>query len=318
MSSEYSGAIPGSASSGPYSTWGASAPRPGHPTNEKPDETIVTPKFSEGDFFTLQVAADEVLSACWTEACKFAGRFRSDVVELEHLLLGATYIKSAVPTLQTATHDVRALRNELASRCTDPIPAPEADPKRVFNASDGLRVLLCETAALAARQTTSKISLPFLLQALKASRPRHPVTKLLSIFKAELDAEEALVTRDDAVLEGLKAQLAQVSAMCQALLQRQQGQTVESQTNHAVVKDVEQKLVTLLAVVSPLATELEAVKQDVVKVPLLVSERLSGEARSWMGECFSEGRASFNEARPVTETKVQEEPRGGIRSIFRR
>lgn len=262
-----------------------------NPNPERAEDNVVSPRFTEGDVFTLQIAADEVLSACWTEACKFAANFRSEVVELEHLLLGATYIKSALPALQAATADVAALREALASLCTKQVTAAELDPKRIYKASDALRALLCETGALAAHLSSNKVSLALLLQALKASEPRHAIIGLLSTFDAELKALDAEASREKAALEQLSTQLGQVGAMCRHLIERQQIAAGENQALHASLGQVESRLLTLDTTFTQLPSDEQSLQQDVAMVSEKVSERLSKDAKVWVDQRYAEWKA---------------------------
>jgi ATP-dependent Clp protease ATP-binding subunit ClpA len=141
-------------------------------------------------FPQIHIEGDELFLSCWTEACAFAKGFRADCIEVDHLLLGATYTKAGAEVLKIASDDVVGLRHELAARCARSASQEGLDIGEAYAPSDSLRRLLYEAAALATGEGDRKIGLHHLLTALKNSRPPVPVISALSRFRAEIETRQ--------------------------------------------------------------------------------------------------------------------------------
>ena len=135
----------------------------------------------------LQIEYDDLLLSCWSEACAFARGFRADCIEIDHLFLGATYVKAAAEVLKTASDDVEALRHELAARCARASSCEGLEPGEAYAPSQGLRRLMFEAAALAAAEADRKIGLHHLLTAVRNSKPPNAITSVLPRFRAEIE-----------------------------------------------------------------------------------------------------------------------------------
>jgi len=137
----------------------------------------------------LQIDYDELLLSCWREGCAFAKGFRSDSIEIDHVLLGATYVKAAAEVLRTATDDVEGLRHDLAARCARSSGQESVDPD-AYIPSEGLRRLLFEAAALAAGEAHRKIGLHHLISALRNSKPPNAIISILPRFRIEIERRD--------------------------------------------------------------------------------------------------------------------------------
>ena len=145
-------------------------------------------------FPQIHIEGDELFLSCWTEACAFAKGFRADCIEIDHLLLGATYIKAGAEVLKMASDDVVGLRHELAARGARSASPNGLDIGEAYAPSDSLRRLLHEFAALAMGEGDRKIGLHHLLTALRNARPPNPVISALSRFRAEIENCQKEVT----------------------------------------------------------------------------------------------------------------------------
>jgi hypothetical protein len=138
-------------------------------------------------FPQIHIEGDELFLSCWNEACAFAKGFRANCIEVDHLLLGATYTKAGAEVLKTASDDVVSLRHELAARCARSSGQERLDTGEAYAPSESLRRLLYEAAALATGEGDRKIGLHHLLTAVRHSRPPDPVISALSRFRAEIE-----------------------------------------------------------------------------------------------------------------------------------
>jgi len=141
-------------------------------------------------FPLLQIEYDDLLLSCWNEACAFARGFRATCIEIDHLLLGATYVKAAAEVLKTATDDVESLRHELAARCARSSSYEGLEADEPYAPSEGLRRLLFEAAALAAAEAQGKIGLHHLLTAVRNSKPPNAIISALSRLRAEIESRD--------------------------------------------------------------------------------------------------------------------------------
>jgi hypothetical protein len=141
-------------------------------------------------FPQLHIQGDELFLTCWSEACLFAKGFRANCIEVEHLLLGATYTKAGTEVLKTASDDVEGLRHELAARCARSSSHEGVEAGEAYAPSEGLRRLLFEAAALAAGEATQKIGLHHLLTAVRNSKPPVSIIGVLSRFRAEMESRD--------------------------------------------------------------------------------------------------------------------------------
>jgi hypothetical protein len=148
----------------------------------------VLPKASSASLFPqIHIEGDELFLSCWTEACAFAKGFRGNCIEVDHLLLGATYTKAGAEALKIASDDVEGLRHELAARCARSSSHEGQEGGEAYAPSEGLRRLLFEAAALAAAEADRKIGLHHLLTAVRNARPPDAIISVLSRFRAEIE-----------------------------------------------------------------------------------------------------------------------------------
>jgi len=141
-------------------------------------------------FPQIHIEGDELFLSCWNEACAFAKGFRGNCIEVDHLLLGATYIKAGAEVLKIASDDVEGLRHELAARCARSSSHEGLEAGEAYAPSEGLRRLLFEAAALAAGEGDRRIGLHHLLSAVRNSRPSNAIVNVLSLFRAEIERRD--------------------------------------------------------------------------------------------------------------------------------
>ena len=141
-------------------------------------------------FPQINIEGDELFLACWNEACSFAKGFRANCIEVDHLLLGAAYIKAGAEVLKTASDDVEALRHELAARCARSSRHEGLEAGELYAPSEALRRLLFEAAALAAGEANRKIGLHHLLAAVRKSKPPNAIISALSRFRVEIEGRD--------------------------------------------------------------------------------------------------------------------------------
>lgn len=128
---------------------------------------------------SLDVAADDLLSHCWSKACEFARSFGASQISIEFLLLGASHVRDAEPVLATACPDAEMLSHALATRCARRSFSPVPTTNTGYQADKTLKGLLCGTAAIAATQEMPRLTLSLLLEAVALHHPTLPVLELL-------------------------------------------------------------------------------------------------------------------------------------------
>lgn len=153
--------------------------------------TVINAKFSSRRFPAVHMFGDSLLTDCWHKACSFARNFNALYVDIEHLLLGASQLREAEAALSAACDDVEKLNHDLAGLCARRSFAPGPGDNSGYEASQALKAILCEAAALAARKGMSSLTLSVVIEALAESKPRPTVLDVLPKLRRLEDAEEA-------------------------------------------------------------------------------------------------------------------------------
>lgn len=153
--------------------------------------TVISVKFSERQCLSVYLVADRLLSDCWTKACEFARNFNSPIIEIEHLLLGASHIRDAEPVLLCISDDVEALTRELSRICARRSFAPAPADNISYEPSQNLRVLLCEAAALAAKKSMPNLTLDLVIEGLDRAVVKPAIVDML--VKTRRAADETQV-----------------------------------------------------------------------------------------------------------------------------
>lgn len=164
------------------------SPEAGEQTGEA---TVISARFSSRDLLTVHLVADRLLSDCWTKACEFARNFNALHIDIDHLLLGASHVRDAESALSAVCDDVEVLTHELARICARRSFAEAPDDNEAYEASQALRIILCEASALAARQGVPNLTLSLVIEALAKTDPQPAVIDVLPKLHRRAEAERA-------------------------------------------------------------------------------------------------------------------------------
>jgi hypothetical protein len=160
-------------------------------TPETGEATVISARFSSRDLLTVHLVADRLLTDCWTKACEFARNFNALHIDIDHLLLGASHVRDAESALSAVCDDVEVLTHELARICARRSFADVPEDNEAYEASQGLRIILCEASALAARQGVPNLTLSLVIEALAKTEPQPAVIEVLPKLRRRAEAERA-------------------------------------------------------------------------------------------------------------------------------
>ncbi len=155
------------------------------------DGTVISARFSSQNILTVHLAADKLLSECWAKACEFARNFNALHIDIDHLLLGASHVRDAEAALAIACDDIEELTHELARLCARRSFAQVPAENAAYEASQSLRIILCEASALAARQGVPNLTLSLVIEALARTEPRPAVIEVLPKIRRRIEEENA-------------------------------------------------------------------------------------------------------------------------------
>lgn len=185
--------------------------------SDAPTDNVIKAKFSERDVLTVYLAADDLLSGCWSKACEFARNFGAPQVGIEHLLLGASHIRAAEPALGFACENLEELSHKLATRCARRSFAEVPRSNRTYEADKSLKAVLCEASALAAAVEAPSLTLTLVLQAIAKHEPRLAVLDLLPGLSPPEDPRKASDAQQLEALADLKVRLEELGSGLQGL-----------------------------------------------------------------------------------------------------
>ncbi|MGB0087733.1 MAG: hypothetical protein WBP94_20445 [Rhodomicrobiaceae bacterium] len=174
-----------------YSSSSAQSDRPANSGAEKIEATVISAKFSERNILTVHMVADGLLSDCWSKGCEFARNFNASHIEIEHLLLGASHVRNAEAALSAACDDVEELTHQLGRLCARRSFAQAPSENAAYEASQALRILLCEAAALAVRKNVPNLTLGLVMEALAETEPRPAVLEVLPKLQRQVSEKRA-------------------------------------------------------------------------------------------------------------------------------
>ena len=177
------------------------------------EATVISAKFSERSVLSVHMVADELLSHCWSKGCEFARNFNAPHIDIEHLLLGASHVRDAELTLATASDDVEELTHELGRLCARRSFAEAPRQNTAYEASQTLKVLLCEAAALATKKQIPNLTLALLMEALAETEPRPGVLDILPKVQRRTSEKDAQGAAHITLLKGLHNKIENVESL---------------------------------------------------------------------------------------------------------
>lgn len=201
------------------------------------DATVISARFSNHNLLTVHLVADKLLSDCWTKACEFARNFNATHIDIDHLLLGASHVRDAEAALSAACDDIEELTHELARVCARRSFAQVPDDNMAYEASQSLRIILCEASALAARQDVPNLTLSLVIEALAHTEPRPAVLEVLPKLRRRIEEENAQEAEALVLLNAVNSKVDGLNAMFDAQL-RTTLSMFENQIGQAIAANI--------------------------------------------------------------------------------
>lgn len=204
---------------------------------DTPESTLISARFSSRNILTVHLAADRLLSDCWTKACEFARNFNALHIDIDHLLLGASHVRDAESALSVACDDIEELTHELARLCARRSFAEAPEDNEAYEASQTLRIILCEASALAARQGVPNLTLSLVIEALAKTEPKPAVIDVLPKLRRQIEAEEAQEAEAMALLNSVSGKIDELNMVFDAQLRAKLG-ALDSYVAQAVAQNL--------------------------------------------------------------------------------
>ncbi len=268
------------------------------------DATVISARFSNRDLLTVHLVADRLLTDCWTKACEFARNFNALHIDIDHLLLGACHVRDAESALSALGDDVEALTHELARVCARRSFANAPEDNEAYEASQSLRVILCEACALAARQGVPNLTLSLVIEALAKTDPQPAVTDVLPKLRRRIVADRAVQAENLRLLSDINRKIESLSAVFNPDLRERLG---------AIDACVSQ---TLASQIAPLEARIDASVSQRMEQVIDLTHKQSEETRD---QVFEAVRVLPTMVANMVGERVAalEAPREVIREIYR-
>jgi hypothetical protein len=228
---------------------------------EKAEATVISAKFSDRELLTVHVVADKLLSDCWSKACEFARNFESPSIEIQHLLLGASHIRDAEEVLSAVCDDIAELTRHLSGLCAHRQFAETPKDNKAYEASQQLRVLLCQAAALAAKKDVPNLTLALVIEALAEADPRPAALDALP----KLQRRDAVAVANARALEELRGKIDGLTALMRSDMLPRLGELQQHAVSADTTRQNDQEA-TLRTVMTWLRDEIAAPTKTSVEV----------------------------------------------------